>query len=66
MEREKVIELARNLGWEYDEEEGHIEEKGKNKYIIEGMTPLEELEKRFQISYRIQWEKVQMVRIYSQ
>ena len=24
MEREKVIELARNLGWEYDEEDGHI------------------------------------------
>jgi len=24
MEREKVIELARNLGWEYDDEEGNI------------------------------------------
>lgn len=24
MEREKVIELARSLGWEYDEEDGHI------------------------------------------
>lgn len=24
MEREKIIELARNLGWEYDEEDGHI------------------------------------------
>ena len=44
-------EIVGNIMDEYDEEEGHIEEKGKNKYIIEGMTPLEELEKRFQISF---------------
>ena len=44
-------EIVGNIMDEYDEEEGHIEEKGKNKYIIEGITPLDELEKRFLISF---------------
>lgn len=44
-------EIVGNLMDEYDVEEGHIEEKGKNKYIIEGITPLEELEKSFHISF---------------
>ena len=44
-------EIVGNLMDEYDEEEGHIEEKGKNKYIIEGITPLEELEEIFHISF---------------
>ena len=36
---------------EYDEEEGQIEEKGENEYIIEGLTPLKELEERFSLSF---------------
>ena len=32
----------------------YIEEKGKDEYIIEGKTPLEELEERFQISFHEQ------------
>ena len=44
-------EIVGNILDEYDEEEGHIEEKGKNKFIIDGMTPLEELEERFAISF---------------
>ena len=37
--------------YEYDEDEGHIEQKANNKFIIDGMTPLEELEERFEISF---------------
>lgn len=44
-------EIVGNILDEYDEDEGHIEEKGKNKFIIDGMTPLEELEERFEISF---------------
>ena len=44
-------EIVGNIMDEYDEDEGHIEEKGKNKFIIDGMTPLEELEERFEISF---------------
>jgi len=44
-------EIVGNILDEYDEEEGYIQEKGKNKFIIDGMTPLEELEERFGISF---------------
>ncbi len=44
-------EIVGNIMDEYDEEEEHIEEKSENEYIIEGLTPLEELEERFQISF---------------
>jgi len=44
-------EIVGNLMDEYDEEEGHIVQKGNNKFIISGLTPLEELEKRFSISF---------------
>lgn len=44
-------EIVGNIMDEYDEEEGHIEQKGQYKYIIEGLTPLEELERRFNISF---------------
>lgn len=44
-------EIVGNIMDEYDEDEGHIEQKANNKYIIDGMTPLEELEERFQISF---------------
>lgn len=44
-------EIVGNIMDEYDEDEGHIEQKANNKYIIDGMTPLEELEERFEISF---------------
>lgn len=44
-------EIVGNIMDEYDEETGHIQEKGMNKYIIDGTTPLEELEERFHISF---------------
>ena len=44
-------EIVGNIMDEYDEDTGHIQEKGQNKYLIDGMTPLEELEERFQISF---------------
>ena len=37
---------------EYDEDEAYIEEtENDDEYIIEGITPLEELEERFEISF---------------
>lgn len=45
-------EIVGNIMDEYDEDEEHIEEKSENEYIIEGLTPLEELEKRFTISFK--------------
>ncbi len=44
-------EIVGNIMDEYDVEEEYIEEKGEDEYIIEGKTPLEELEERFQISF---------------
>lgn len=44
-------EIVGNIMDEYDEDEGHIEQKANNKFIINGMTPLEELEERFDISF---------------
>lgn len=44
-------EIVGNIMDEYDEDEGHIEQKANNKFIIDGMTPLEELEERFHISF---------------
>lgn len=44
-------EIVGNILDEYDEDEEYIEEKGENEYIIEGMTPLEELEERLDISF---------------
>ena len=32
-------------------ESEYIEEKGNDEYVIEGITPLEELEERFGISF---------------
>ena len=45
-------EIVGNILDEYDEEEEYIEEKGEDEYIIEGKTPLEELEDRFDISFK--------------
>lgn len=44
-------EIVGNIMDEYDEDEGHIEQKANNKFIIDGMTPLKELEERFEISF---------------
>lgn len=44
-------EIVGNILDEYDEITEHIEEKGEDEYIIEGKTPLEELEERFGISF---------------
>lgn len=44
-------EIVGNIMDEYDPEENHIEEKGENEYIIEGMTKLEDLRERFEIDF---------------
>jgi putative hemolysin len=44
-------EIVGNIMDEYDHEENHIEKKGENEYVIEGMTRLEDLEERFGISF---------------
>ena len=44
-------EIVGNLQDEYDEEEEHIAETSKDEYIIEGLTPLKELEERFGICF---------------
>jgi len=44
-------EIVGNIMDEYDEDEAHIEQKANNKFIIDGMTPLEELEENFGISF---------------
>ncbi len=44
-------EIVGNIMDEYDEETEYIEEKGNDEYIIEGKTPLEDLEERFGICF---------------
>ncbi len=44
-------EIVGNIMDEYDEDSEYIEEKSKDEYIIEGKTPLEELEERFHIPF---------------
>ena len=44
-------EIVGNILDEYDDESEYIEEKSEDEYIIEGITPLEELEDRFEISF---------------
>ena len=44
-------EIVGNIMDEYDEDTEYIEEKSENEYVIEGKTPLEELEERFDISF---------------
>ena len=46
-------EIVGNIMDEYDEDEEYIEEtENANEYIIEGITPLKELEERFGISFK--------------
>jgi len=44
-------EIVGNILDEYDEDREYIEDKGNDEYVIEGKTPLEELEERFGISF---------------
>ena len=44
-------EIVGNILDEYDEITEHIEEKGEDEYVIDGRTPLEELEERFGIPF---------------
>lgn len=44
-------EIVGNIMDEYDEDTVYIQEKGTDQYEIDGMTPLEELEERFGISF---------------
>lgn len=44
-------EIVGNIMDEYDVESEYIEEKGKDEYVIEGKTPLEELEEKFGITF---------------
>ena len=44
-------EIVGNIMDEYDEDTEYIGEKSENEYVIEGKTPLEELEERFDISF---------------
>ncbi len=44
-------EIVGNILDEYDEDEEYIEDKGNDEYIIEGLTPLEELEEKLQIEF---------------
>lgn len=46
-------EIVGDIMDEYDEDEAHIREtENTDEYIIEGITPLEELEEKFHISFR--------------
>lgn len=44
-------EIVGNIMDEYDEDREYIEDKGNDEYVIEGKTPLEELEERFGLSF---------------
>ena len=44
-------EIVGNIMDEYDEEEGYIQQKGVDKYLVDGMTPLAEIEEKFNIRF---------------
>lgn len=44
-------EIVGNIMDEYDEDTEYIEDKGNDEYVIEGKTPLEELEERFGVTF---------------
>ena len=44
-------EIVGNIMDEYDEDQEYIEDKGNDEYIMEGKTPLEDLEELFGISF---------------
>ncbi len=44
-------EIVGNILDEYDVESEYIEDKGNDEYVIDGLTPLDELEERFGITF---------------
>lgn len=44
-------EIVGNILDEYDEDEQHIKENGEDEYIIDGMTPLDEMEELLHIEF---------------
>ena len=44
-------EIVGNIRDEYDEDDGHIVERGEGKYIVEGVTGLDELEEKLGIEF---------------
>jgi putative hemolysin len=44
-------EIVGNIMDEYDEDEEHIEKTDEDEYVIDGLTPIKELEERFSISF---------------
>ncbi|MBD5551008.1 MAG: HlyC/CorC family transporter [Lachnospiraceae bacterium] len=44
-------EIVGNILDEYDKEESHIQKKGQDEYVIDGMSELKELEERFDIDF---------------
>ena len=44
-------EIVGNILDEYDEDEKYIEQKSEDEYVIDGKTPLEELEEKLHISF---------------
>jgi len=44
-------EIVGNIQDEYDDDSEYIEEKSEDEFVIEGKTPLEEIEERFGISF---------------
>lgn len=44
-------EIVGNILDEYDVESEYIEEKGNDEYVIDGLTPLEELEERLGVTF---------------
>lgn len=47
-------EIVGNIQDEYDEDETYIEEQPDGSFLVEGMTPLEELEDRLGIEFRLE------------
>ena len=47
-------EIVGNILDEYDEDEKYIEQKSEDEYVIEGKTPLEELEEKLHISFEVE------------
>lgn len=45
-------EIVGNILDEYDEEKSHIQKKGQDEYVIDGMSELKELEERFGIDFQ--------------
>ena len=47
-------EIVGNIQDEYDEDEPYIEEQPDGSFLVEGMTPLEELEDRLDIEFKLE------------